>query len=92
MRLSSFGRNPARSCAQCPRMKIHHVQQKRFSSSKQTATFFNRYQKIRVAQLAAASGTLAASAVFLSDEIKHGYNAAARSARVMSTLAVCVNE
>ena len=46
-----------------------------------------------VVQLAAATGgTLTATAVFLSDEVKHGYNAAERSARVMSTLAVCVNE
>jgi len=41
---------------------------------------------------AAAGGTLGGGLLFFGDEIKHSYHAAERSARVLSTLAVCVND
>lgn len=37
-------------------------------------------------------GVLGVGAVATSDEIKHAYRAAARSGRVVGTLAVCINE
>ncbi|KAL1983197.1 hypothetical protein VTN96DRAFT_371 [Rasamsonia emersonii] len=45
----------------------------------------------RVIQIAAA-GALGVAAFTFSDEIKHAYAAAARTGRVVSTLAVCIND
>lgn len=42
--------------------------------------------------LAAGGGTLGAGAFAFSDDVKHGYAAVERTGRVMSTLAVCMNE
>ena len=42
--------------------------------------------------LATGGGTLGAAAFAFSDDVKHGYAAAARTGRVVSTLAVCMNE
>jgi len=42
--------------------------------------------------LAAASGTLGASVALFTDDVKHGYMAVERSGRVLTTLAVCMNE
>lgn len=39
-----------------------------------------------------ALGVLGAGAVAYSDQIKHGYQAARRSGRVVGTLALCINE
>jgi hypothetical protein len=91
MRLNFLGRNSAWKYAQCRRTTIGDAQRRAFSTPGQPLRIFDKRRKRRAVQLAAA-GTLTASAAFLSDEIKHGYNAAERSARVMSTLAVCVNE
>jgi hypothetical protein len=91
MRLNFLGRNSAWKYTQCPRTTIGDAKRRAFSTPGQPTRIFDKRRKSRAVQLAAA-GTLTASAAFLSDEIKHGYNAAERSARVMSTLAVCVNE
>jgi aarF domain-containing kinase len=45
-----------------------------------------------VTYAAATTGTLAGSVLFFSDEVKHGYIAAERTGRVVTTLAVCINE
>lgn len=45
-----------------------------------------------VTYAAAGVGTVGAGALFFTDEIKHGYAAAERTGRVVSTLAVCINE
>lgn len=42
--------------------------------------------------IAVAGGGLAASSLFLADEVKYGYGAVERSSRVLSTLIVCINE
>jgi aarF domain-containing kinase len=42
--------------------------------------------------IAAAGGTLGATAVALTDDVKHAYEAVERTGRVVSTLAVCINE
>jgi hypothetical protein len=46
----------------------------------------------KAVRLAAAGGTLGASLLFFTDEIKYGYDAAERTGRVLTTLAVCINE
>jgi aarF domain-containing kinase len=46
----------------------------------------------RALQYATAGGTLGVTALAFSDDIKHGYAAAERTGRVMTTLAVCINE
>lgn len=42
--------------------------------------------------LAAATGTLGIGALAFTDDIKHSYKAAERTGRVVSTLAVCIND
>ena len=92
MRLNVFGRNFGWNCTQCPRTKIHDAQRRALSTPGQPIRLFDKKRKERAVQLAAAGSALTVSAALLSDEIKHGYNAVERTARVMSTLAVCVNE
>ncbi|EER26132.1 hypothetical protein D8B26_003531 [Coccidioides posadasii str. Silveira] len=46
----------------------------------------------RALKYAAAGGTLGATALAFSDDIKHGYNAAERTGRVITALAVCIND
>lgn len=41
---------------------------------------------------AAAGGAMGVTAVTLTDDVKHTYRAAERTGRVVSTLAVCINE
>jgi hypothetical protein len=41
---------------------------------------------------AAAGGALGGSLLFFTEDIKHGWHAAARTGRVVTTLAVCINE
>jgi aarF domain-containing kinase len=45
-----------------------------------------------VLKYAATGGALGAAVFAFSDDIKHGYAAAERTGRVMTALAVCVNE
>lgn len=41
---------------------------------------------------AAAGGSLAAGALFFVEDVKYGYGAMERTGRVMTTLALCINE
>lgn len=43
-------------------------------------------------RLAAAGGTVGVAVIGFWDDLKHGYAAAERSARVATTLAICINE
>jgi aarF domain-containing kinase len=52
----------------------------------------NSSRKRTAIKIAAAGGTLGAAAFAFSDDFKHGYAAAARTGRVVSALAVCINE
>ncbi|KAL1968785.1 hypothetical protein VTN77DRAFT_1146 [Rasamsonia byssochlamydoides] len=52
----------------------------------------NNSSRRRTVIIAAAGGTLGVAALTFSDEIKHAYAAAARTGRVVSTLAVCIND
>jgi aarF domain-containing kinase len=42
--------------------------------------------------VAAAGGALGVTAVAFTDDVRHAYEAAERTGRVVSTLAVCINE
>jgi aarF domain-containing kinase len=42
--------------------------------------------------VAAAGGALGVTAVAFTDDVKHAYEAVERTGRVVSTLAVCINE
>jgi aarF domain-containing kinase len=42
--------------------------------------------------LAATGATLGVGAITFTDDLKHAYQSAERSGRVLSTLAVCINE
>ena len=92
MRLIFFGRSSAWRCPQCPQIPIHSVQRRGYSTPGKPTNIFNKRRKAKTVQLAAAGGTLTATAIFFSDEVKHGYHAAERSARVIAALATCVNE
>lgn len=46
----------------------------------------------RSLKYAAAGGTLTAAALIFSDDVKHAYSAMERTGRVVSALAVCINE
>ena len=60
--------------------------------STKTAKGRGRRRKKAPVVLTAAAGTLGAGTLFFTDDLKHGYAAVERSARVLSTLAVCMNE
>lgn len=92
MRLNFLGRTSAWKTGPCRKTTTLDAPRRAFSTPGRPPKPLDKKRKWRVAQLTAAGGTLTASAAFFSDEIKHGYNAAERSARVLSTLAVCVNE
>lgn len=55
-------------------------------------TSLERPRKLSPLLLAAAGGTVAAGVLALTDDLHHGYTAAARTGRVLSTLALCINE
>jgi aarF domain-containing kinase len=42
--------------------------------------------------VAAAGGALGVTAVAITDDVRHAYEAVERTGRVVSTLAVCINE
>jgi aarF domain-containing kinase len=53
---------------------------------------YEKKRKRRRLLLASTAGAAGVASFFLADEVKHAYGAAERSGRVLSTLAVCVNE
>ena len=86
-----FPQNTTWTCRQC-------VQKARFAAlqkakvATRTGKSWNRSSERRGLVLAAAGGSLAASAAFLTDDLKHGYMAMERTGRVVGTLAVNINE
>jgi aarF domain-containing kinase len=93
------------ACPQCVRQRPPRSipqQQQRARYSTQSPSKFSgsgsggnnsraRPQKA-VKYAAAAVGTVGAGALVFSNDIKHAYAAVERSGRVVSTLAVCINE
>ncbi|KAI1958657.1 hypothetical protein LOZ58_005064 [Ophidiomyces ophidiicola] len=62
------------------------------SQSKGNSGGGQRRKPRRALKYAAAGGTLGATALAFSDDIKHGYTAVERTGRVVTALAVCINE
>ena len=66
----------------------------------QCARYATRVRKVRMFKgsrrtvlLATAGGTLGTGTILaFSDDLKHGYSAAQRTGRVITTLALCMNE
>jgi hypothetical protein len=93
MRVGILVRSSARRCAGQERRTALQVPRRLSTKSEGTARGFEQKRRGRRLQAAAVGGfVLAAPAVYFSNDVKHGYDAVARSTRVLSTLAVCVNE
>jgi hypothetical protein len=78
--------------SQCVQSHIRNVASRNYSNGKRYIRVAHKTRPRKTVRLAAASGTLGASLLFFTDEIKYGYDAAERTGRVMTTLAVCINE
>jgi len=79
------------TCRSCLRkQKVSGAGKSNYTSKAGSGTVYTPRRK-NVA-LAAASGTLGASVALFTDDVKHGYMAVERSGRVLTTLAVCMNE
>ena len=79
------------TCRQCvQRARFASLQRAKFATRTEKSS--NRSSGRRGLVLAAAGGSLAASAAFLTDDLKHGYMAMERTGRVVVTLAVNINE
>lgn len=80
------------TCCHC--MRAFHFSNRRFAedTAKTKDTLF--LQKHRRTIIATALGGTVSVGVLgtLSDDIKHGYVAARRTGRVLTTLTVCINE
>ncbi len=68
-----------------------HSSHRRFRSSTTTKTP-RKLPRRRGVVLAAAGGAAGAGALAFTDDIKHGFQATERTGRVITTLAVCINE
>ena len=77
-----------RSCIQ--KQAIPAVKKAEYSSKARRP--FKKFARRRNIVLAASTGTLGAGAAFFTDDVKHGFVAMERSGRVLTTLAICVNE
>jgi aarF domain-containing kinase len=72
--------------------KICNVASRNYSYGRRPIRIAHKAKPTKAVRIAATSGTLAGSLLFFTDEIKYGYDAAERTGRVMTTLAVCINE
>ena len=78
-------------CRRCSRTSISVASSQRASLSSKHARIGRKVTGKRTTALIAASG-LSAGTLAFSEDIKHGYAAAERSGRVVSTLFICINE
>lgn len=94
MRGSQFGAllGPLRRIPTRCAHDVHSFQRREFNNVGRSIRVVQKIRPRKAIRLAAAGGTLGASVLFFTDEIKHGYAAAERTSRVISTLAVCMNE
>lgn len=65
---------------------------KTYGTGSQSAKSKPKSKKKGRVLFAAAGGALGVTAVALTDDVRHAYGAAERTGRVVSTLAVCINE
>lgn len=79
--------------SQCIRLQTHAFARQFYSTTRRrSARGTYKLNARKHVRLAAAGGTLGASVLFFTDEIKYGYDAAERTGRVLTTLALCINE
>ena len=78
------------TCRQCLRKQRQSTAPQRFVT--QNAKPVRKNGRRRAVLLATGGGTLGAAGFAFSDDVKHGYAAAERTGRLVSTLAVCMNE
>ncbi|KAI1617043.1 aarF domain-containing kinase [Exophiala viscosa] len=93
MRLTGSPFALGRATWTCARCKSTQTPSNRF---RHTYSSYARPVKVvrprQAVYLAAAGGALGGSLLFFTDDIKHGWHAAARTGRVVTTLAVCIND
>lgn len=84
-----FGRLPTWTCPRCTHPPSPKARQ--FSSRARPVKIV-RPRQYRILWAATGSGTLLGGGLLFQDEIKHSWQATARSSRVAQTLFVCIND
>jgi aarF domain-containing kinase len=85
---SAFAR-PRWTCRQCRDLGLRAPKLQRGYSE---YGYERPRRKHQVLLAAAATGTIGATALAFGDDVKHAYEATERTGRVITTLAVCINE
>ncbi|MCJ1473054.1 hypothetical protein MMC13_001703 [Lambiella insularis] len=78
-------------CRSCVHKQKSNVAQQAKHASRAGRPFVKRDKRKR-ATLVAASGTAGGAVALISDDVKYGYGAVERSGRVLTALAICVND
>ena len=86
-----FASNVPWTCRRCLQKQKKNISNE-VSSVKRIIRGQGRKRKKGPVVLTAATGTLGAGALFFTDDMKHYYAASERTGRVVSTLALCINE
>lgn len=82
------------TCSRCKNVKPTLLDDtyRSYTSTSRTARSVRIIRPRKAVYWAAAGGSLGGSLLFFGDDIKHGWRAAERTGRVVSTLAVNINE
>jgi aarF domain-containing kinase len=87
-----FGGPVPWTCSQCSTKTRPNTAKRAFGSAREVKIIRNRKPVKRVYLAAASAAGAGVGALVFSDNIKHGYEAAERSGRVLGCLAVNINE
>ncbi|TVY26681.1 ABC1 family protein MCP2-like protein [Lachnellula hyalina] len=94
----NFAFRPRWTCRQCRDLGLrrappkHNTQQRTYSSGGGSNYGRPQRRKRQVLLAAAATGTIGATALAFSDDVRHAVQGMERTGRVITTLAVCVND
>ncbi|TVY89717.1 ABC1 family protein-like protein [Lachnellula willkommii] len=100
----NFAYRPRWTCRQCrdlglrrapPKQPKQHTQQRTYSSGSSSNYGYQRpptRRKRQVLLAVAATGTVGATALAFSDDVRHAVQGIERTGRVITTLGVCVND
>ncbi|TVY50037.1 ABC1 family protein-like protein [Lachnellula occidentalis] len=93
----NFAFRPRWTCRQCRDLGLRrapprHTQQRTYSSGSKHSNEHPQRRKRQVLLAAAATGTIGATALAFSDDVKHVVKGMERTGRVITTLGVCVND
>ena len=80
------------TCRQCLQSQRRQVSSRSSTYAPPSRRAPRRRPRIGVVVLAAAGGSFGVGALAFTDDVKHAYAAVQRTGRVVSTLAVCINE